>query len=215
MILRECNQSFSPADEREMDQNTSALLPQEQQMISSRVSFETWFGEDITTYQPMLYRIALRRTGDAFTAENIVQETYLKALRFASTFTPGTNVKAWLTRIVVTSCLNDARRPVHDELPLSLLDEDGAAEFYLPTVLDAETLLLSNMLDEELLQALLTLPPSHRTAFLLAAYYDRSYREIAEQEQVPIGTIMSRISRAKKILRRSLESYAYKIGWIA
>jgi len=168
-----------------------------------------------------LYRTALRMTNNPQEAEDLVQETMLKAFRFAHSYQPGTNLRAWLFRILNTSAINRYRKQATHPTPSSLPEGE---EFYLYNQIrdlngqelnqGAEEEVLSRYLDEDVYQALNDLPPNFRMAVVLADIEGLSYKEIAEALQIPIGTVMSRISRARRQLQKSLWQYAKTRGYV-
>jgi len=168
-----------------------------------------------------LYRTALRMTNNQQEAEDLVQETMLKAFRFAHTYQRGTNLRAWLFRILNTSAINRYRKQASHPLTTSLPEGE---EFYLYNRIrdfngqelsaGAEEEVLSHYLDEDVYKALNDLPPNFRMAVVLADIEGMSYKEIAEALQIPIGTVMSRISRARRQLQKSLWQYAQSNGYV-
>jgi RNA polymerase sigma-70 factor (ECF subfamily) len=168
-----------------------------------------------------LYRTALRMTNNPQEAEDLVQETMLKAIRFSHTYQAGTNLRAWLFRILNTSAINRYRKQAAHPNPIALPDGE---EFYLYNQirdlsgqernLGAEEEVLSQYLDEDVYNALNDLPPNFRMAIILADIEGLSYKEIAEALQIPIGTVMSRISRARRQLQKSLWQYAKDRGYV-
>src|SRR5438552_492981 len=168
-----------------------------------------------------LYRTALRMTNNPQEAEDLVQETMLKAFRFAHTYQPGTNLRAWLFRILNTSAINRYRKQAAHPTPTSLPEGE---EFYLYNQIrdlsgqeltqGAEEEVLNKYLDEDVYKALNDLPPNFRMAVVLADIEGLSYKEIAEALQIPIGTVMSRISRARRQLQKSLWQYAKERGYV-
>ncbi|MBA2283922.1 MAG: sigma-70 family RNA polymerase sigma factor [Ktedonobacteraceae bacterium] len=168
-----------------------------------------------------LYRTALRLTNNPQEAEDLVQETMLKAFRFSSTYQPGTNLRAWLFRILNTSAINRYRKQATHPAPTPLPEGE---EFYLYNRIKdlngqelsagAEEEVLSKYLDEDVEKALKDLPLNFRIAVILADIEGLSYKEIAEALQIPIGTVMSRISRARRQLQRSLWDYARDRGYV-
>ncbi len=168
-----------------------------------------------------LYRTALRMTSNRQEAEDLVQETMLKAFRFAHTYQSGTNLRAWLFRILNTSAINRYRKQAAHPTPTPLPDGE---EFYLYNQIrdlsgqelsaGAEEEVLSKYLDEDVFKALNDLPPNFRMAVILADIEGLSYKEIAEALQIPIGTVMSRISRARRQLQQSLWKYAQDKGYV-
>ena len=168
-----------------------------------------------------LYRTALRMTNNPQEAEDLVQETMLKAVRFSHTYQPGTNLRAWLFRILNTSAINRYRKQATHPTPVALPEGE---EFYLYNQIrdlsgqersqGAEEEVLNQYLDEDVYKALNDLPPNFRMAVVLADIEGLSYKEIAEALQIPIGTVMSRISRARRQLQKSLWQYAKERGYV-
>jgi RNA polymerase sigma-70 factor (ECF subfamily) len=154
-------------------------------------------------------------------AEDLVQETMLKAFRFAHTYQRGTNLRAWLFRILNTSAINRYRKQAAHPGTTPLPEGE---DFYLynrirdlsgqELNLGAEEEVLSKYLDEDVFNALNALPPNFRMAVILADIEGLSYKEIAEAMQIPIGTVMSRISRARRQLQQSLWKYAQDKGYV-
>jgi RNA polymerase sigma-70 factor (ECF subfamily) len=168
-----------------------------------------------------LYRTALRLTHNQQEAEDLVQETMLKAFRFSKSYQPGTNLRAWLFRILNTSAINRYRKQATHPTPATLPDGE---EFYLynrirdlngqELTTAAEDEVLSKYLDEDVYKALNDLPINFRMPVILADIEGLSYKEIAEALQIPIGTVMSRISRARRQLQQSLWNYAQERGYV-
>ncbi len=168
-----------------------------------------------------LYRTALRLTRNQQEAEDLVQETMLKAFRFANTYQRGTNLRAWLFRILNTSAINRYRKQATHPATTSLPDGE---EFYLYNRIrdingqelsaGAEEEVLSQYLDEDVYKALYDLPLNFRMPVILADIEGLSYKEIAQALNIPIGTVMSRISRARRHLQRSLWTYARNQGYL-
>ncbi|MBV9707305.1 MAG: sigma-70 family RNA polymerase sigma factor [Chloroflexi bacterium] len=168
-----------------------------------------------------LYRTALRMTNHPQEAEDLVQETMVKAFRFAHTYQPGTNLRAWLFRILNTSAINRYRKQATQPSTTSLPQGE---DFYLynrikdlsgrELSLGAEEEVLSKYLDEDVYKALNSLPPNFRMAVILADIEGLSYKEIAKALDIPIGTVMSRISRARRQLQRALWQYAKDRGYV-
>ncbi len=168
-----------------------------------------------------LYRTALRLTHNQQEAEDLVQETMLKAFRFSKSYQPGTNLRAWLFRILNTSAINRYRKQATHPTPAALPEGE---EFYLynrirdlngqELTTAAEDEVLSKYLDEDVYKALNDLPINFRMPVILADIEGMSYKEIAEALQIPIGTVMSRISRARRQLQHSLWQYAQDRGYV-
>jgi RNA polymerase sigma-70 factor, ECF subfamily len=179
------------------------------------------FEKGVLAQLDSLYRTALRMTNNPQEAEDLVQETMLKAFRFAHTYQPGTNLRAWLFRILNTSAINRYRKQASHPAPVTLPEGE---EFYLYNQIrdlsgqdlsqGAEEEVLGQYLDEDVYKALNDLPPNFRMAVILADIEGMSYKEIAETLQIPIGTVMSRISRARRQLQKSLWQYAKERGYV-
>jgi len=154
-----------------------------------------------------LYRTARRLTRNPADAEDLVQETYLKAFRAADRFTPGTNLRAWLFTILHNAARNRARDRARDTVDVDSdiversADTRGMAAVAGPAAFETpETLLLRDALAPELQEAIDELPPAFRQAVWLRDVEEFSYAEIAAMLDVPIGTVMSRISRGRRLL---------------
>jgi RNA polymerase sigma-70 factor (ECF subfamily) len=153
-----------------------------------------------------LYRAALRLTRRPADAEDLVQETYLKAFRAADRFEPGTNLRAWLFTILHNTARNRARDRARDTVAIDSEIVDRAADAPPPGGRSAaatetpETLLLRETLAPELQAAIDALPEAFRQAVWLRDVEEFSYAEIAEMLSIPVGTVMSRISRGRHLL---------------
>jgi RNA polymerase sigma-70 factor (ECF subfamily) len=172
------------------------------------------FAEQAMPLMDGLYSAALRMTRNPSDAEDLVQETYLKAYRAFHTFQEGTNLKAWLYRILTNTYINTyrakKRRP--DETDL-----DEVEDLYLYRRLgglagatagrSAEEELLDQLTDSEVKDALESLPEQFRMAVLLADVEGFAYKEIAEILDIPIGTVMSRLHRGRKAMQKQLYEF--------
>jgi RNA polymerase sigma-70 factor (ECF subfamily) len=173
------------------------------------------FAEQAMQYMGSLYSAALRMTRNPSDAEDLVQETYLKAYRAYGTFQEGTNLKSWLYKILTNTFINSyrakRRRPVETEL-------DDVEDLYLYRRLggnqatslgrSAEDLVLDRFTESDVKTAVESLPEAFRLAVLLADVEGFSYKEIAEILEVPIGTVMSRLHRGRRALEKALASFA-------
>ena len=160
---------------------------------------EDVFTQEALSHLDSLYGVALRLTRRPSDADDLVQETYLKAFRFASSFQRGTNLKAWLFTILHNTWRNKLRHDRRDPIEVDSETVDRAAT----TVEHEETpeqLLQRATLDTDLKAALDALPEAFRTAVWLRDVEELSYAEIAGALDVPIGTVMSRISRGRRLL---------------
>jgi RNA polymerase sigma-70 factor (ECF subfamily) len=161
-----------------------------------------------------LYRTARRLTRTPADADDLVQDTYLKAFRAAGTFRPGTNLRAWLFTILHNTARNRARDRAREAVIVDGEAVERAAELqsagaaWRGGVETPETLLLRDTLAPELQSAIDALPEPFRAAVLLRDVEEFSYAEIAEMLEIPVGTVMSRISRGRQALYRRLQSQA-------
>lgn len=160
------------------------------------------FSADVLAYLQPLYATALRLTRNRADAEDLVQDTFVKALRFSDRFAPGTNLKAWLYTILHNTWRNRLRDAARDAVDVdSDRVEEAASLPGGPVALETpERILLRESLDVDLKAALDELPEGFREAVWLRDVEEFSYAEIAEMVQVPIGTVMSRISRGRRQL---------------
>jgi RNA polymerase sigma-70 factor (ECF subfamily) len=166
------------------------------------------FERDVVPLLPSLYSAALRMTRNPADAEDLVQETTLRAYRGFAGFEEGTNLKAWLYRILTNTFINSYRKKQREP---QTVPDDNVEDWYLYDRLaaqnsesSAETTVLESMPDEDVKAALDALPEGYRMAVLLADVEGFSYREIADILEIPIGTVMSRLHRGRRALEKAL-----------
>lgn len=162
-----------------------------------------------------LYRGALRLTRNRAQAEDLVQEALARALRSFDRFTAGTNCRAWLFKIMRNAFLNRVRAEREAPYDDEFLDEhrrDAEAGFPSSTATPEEEF-LQTVVHGDVERALRDLPERFREVVILADLEGFTYREIAEALDCPIGTVMSRLSRGRRLLRRALESFARERGY--
>lgn len=154
-----------------------------------------------------LFRLALWRLGNRLDAEDVLQETYLRAYRSFHTFQQGTNLKGWMTRILL-NVVNDTLKKRLRQPELLTLDDEGneleSLQSNSYSLQDPALQLTQNELDPQLLDALRRLPSNLLNPLLLRELEDMSYEDIAKTLDVPIGTVMSRLFRARKVVRERL-----------
>jgi RNA polymerase sigma-70 factor (ECF subfamily) len=178
------------------------------------------FEQQALSFLDALYRTALRMTRAEADAEDLVQETYIRAFRFRDQFTPGTNMKAWLFRILTNTFINSYRRratqpqtTVLDEIEETTLHRH-MTEAGAPAASEPERAVLDGIVDGEVRSALEDLPEHFRSVVLLDVE-GFAYKEIAEVLDIPIGTVMSRLHRGRKFLQRRLYDLARERGIVA
>jgi len=166
-----------------------------------------------------LYNTAYRMTRNSEDAEDLVQETYLKAYKYYDKFTEGTNFKAWLFKIMKNTFINNYRKkqsapPQSDFADIEESFESQVSEEVTRKVKDPEAELLEDVLDEDVQRALEELPEDYRMVVLLADLEGFAYKEIAEILEVPVGTVMSRLYRGRRRLEEAMLRYAREHGYI-
>jgi RNA polymerase sigma-70 factor (ECF subfamily) len=175
------------------------------------------FERDALVFMDQLYAAALRYTKNPEDARDLVQDTYLKAFNSFHQFEEGTNLRAWLYRVLTTTFINtyrkDQRRP---QLASGELEDWQLAEAQSHTSdhgKSAEAEALENLPDSDIKRALQEIPEEFRIAVYLADVEGFSYKEIAGIVDVPAGTVMSRLHRGRKLLREKLADYAKELGY--
>ena len=174
------------------------------------------FDTEFMTHVDSMYNFAYRLTFDEDDAKDLVQDTYMKAFRFINSFERGTNAKAWLFRILKNSFINEFRKKSKQPAKVdyneveSYYNSDDAGE-NLTTDLRVET--VQHMIGDEITGALNALPVDFRTVIILSDLEGFTYEEMAKILDIPIGTVRSRLHRARNMLREKLLSYAKEMGY--
>lgn len=174
------------------------------------------FNREIIPHLDVLYNFALRLTTEPNDAEDLVQDTIVKAYRFFDSFENGTNAKAWLFRILKNSFINNYRKTSKQP---QQVDFDEVSSYYesiraeRTDTSDLEDLMYRELMDDEMSIALAQLPEDFRTVVLLCDVESYTYEEIANMLDVPIGTIRSRLHRGRNLLKTELIDYAKKKGF--
>jgi RNA polymerase sigma-70 factor (ECF subfamily) len=175
------------------------------------------FEKGALIFTSQLYGAALRYTKNPHDAQDLVQDTYAKAFTSFHQFEPGTNLKAWLYRILTTTFINnyrkDQRRPQISAGEIEDWQIADASSHTSDQGKSAEDEVLENIADKDIKEALAQMPEDFRMAVYLSDVEGFSYKEIAEITGVPTGTVMSRLHRGRKLLRTSLSVYAKDRGY--
>jgi RNA polymerase sigma-70 factor (ECF subfamily) len=163
-----------------------------------------------------MYNFAYRLTLDSDDAKDLLQDTYLKAYRFIDSFQQGTNAKAWLFRILKNSFINDYRKKSKEP---SKVDYQEVESFYNSEEVDRQITpdlrveALQDMIGDEISEALNSLDVDFKTVIILADLEEFKYDEMAKILDIPIGTVRSRLHRARNLLKERLSEYAKKMGY--
>jgi RNA polymerase sigma-70 factor, ECF subfamily len=164
-----------------------------------------------------LYAAALRLTRNARDAEDLVQDAVLRAYRFFDKFERGTNMKAWLFKILTNTFINRYRRSAKERAIVEGSEREAVQERVISRdaadqAEDPERWLLDRVLSDDVLRAVDALPIDFRLTVILADLQDFSYKEIADILDVPVGTVMSRLFRGRRLLQKALAGYAVAAG---
>jgi RNA polymerase sigma-70 factor (ECF subfamily) len=178
------------------------------------------FEERALEHLDALYAASLRLTRDPSEAEDLVQDTLVRAYRFQHRFEPGTNLKAWLLRILTNTFINHYRRSARERRVLD--HQEGApigdgvmSRAAMRGLTDSVSVAQEGLLRDEILRALDELPEDYRVMIVLADIEELAYKEIAEALGCPIGTVMSRLHRARKLMQKRLIDQAVQMGIVA
>jgi RNA polymerase sigma-70 factor (ECF subfamily) len=163
-----------------------------------------------------LYGTGLRMTRDPRDAEDLVQDTMLAAYRFFNKFEPGTNCKAWLFKILTNTFINKYRKRVREREVREIIDQDETPSLMSEDVAEAsrdpERLMVGALLSDDVKKALDSIPYDYRLAVVLCDLEEFSYKEIADIMDCPVGTVMSRLHRGRRLLQKQLRDYAIREG---
>jgi len=201
-------------DQMSKDNLLPVVVDREKETLAQR---KARFENDALIFTSQLYGAALRYTKNSHDAQDLVQDTYAKAFTSFHQFEPGTNLKAWLYRILTTTFINnyrkDQRRPQISAGEVEDWQIADSASHTSDQGKSAEDEVLENIADKDVKDALSQMPEEFRIAVYLSDVEGFSYKEIAEITGVPTGTVMSRLHRGRKLLRTSLAVYAKERGF--
>ena len=177
--------------------------------------------EDIALeYMELLYRSALRMTKNTQEAEDLIQDTYMQAYRHFDKFEKGTNFKAWIFKILTNTFINKYRKkkrtPQHldiDQVSFQIIDQDTQEGQEMRNKINGVT--YEELFDDDIIRALDKLSEEFRQIVLLSELEGLTYKEIAKKTDIPLGTVMSRLFRGRRVLQRSLQGYARRRGYLS
>jgi RNA polymerase sigma-70 factor (ECF subfamily) len=181
-------------------------------MLKSKEEFE----KEAMPHMNLLHNYAFKMTGNELDADDLVQDTYLRAFRFFHKFEKGTNCKAWLFRIMKNLFINDYRKNQKQPNKVDYDEIENFFEIIKSDKLDSNDLqekVFSNLLDDELTEALNSMQDDFKTVVILCDIEGLSYEEIADFVKCPIGTVRSRLHRGRKMLQQKLLEYAKTRGY--
>jgi RNA polymerase sigma-70 factor (ECF subfamily) len=202
--------------DEELMQTEAMRRREPEKLTREEIEKQMDFQKEAMVHIDSLYNFALRMTGDPEEANDLVQETYMKAYRFFDSFEKGTNCKAWLFRILKNSYINKYRKESKEP---DKIDYDEIKEFYHSvkhSSLDSNDMqekMFGELLDDEVARALESLPEDFKEVVQLCDIEGFTYEEIANMVDCPIGTVRSRLHRGRKILREKLMEYAKQHGY--
>jgi len=186
---------------------------------SNKASKDKLFEKELLPHIDSLYNLAYRLTLDEDDSKDLVQETYYKAYRFIDSYQSGTNARAWLFRILKNSFINEFRKKIkqphkidYNEIEVNYNRESGDV-FDKNIVVDLRIETVQDMIGDEITNALNSLDVDFRTVIILCDLEGFTYDEIAKILDIPIGTVRSRLHRARNILKEILKKYAKKMGY--
>ena len=175
-------------------------------------SKEERFEEIALVHMNSIYRSALYMTKNETDAHDLVQDTYLRAFRFFDSFEEGTNCRAWLLKILRNTFINSIRRGKR-QLRVVSLTEMSEYGIELSSDFTPEDGVFGDLFNDEIVTAMNKIPAEYRSAILLADVERLPYKEVADIMDCPIGTVMSRLHRGRKLLRENLQNYAVQYGY--
>ncbi len=196
-----------------MDELEEIKIPQTYSDLEKHRVFDKEFMPHIDS----MYNFAFRLTNDEDDANDLVQDTYLKAFRFINSFSQGTNAKAWLFRILKNSFINDFRKKSKEPAKVDYQDVEttynSEEDAETNQTVDLRVESVQDLIGDEIANALNALPVDFRTVIILCDVEGFTYEEMAKILDIPIGTVRSRLHRARMLLKEKLQSYAKSLGY--
>ncbi len=184
---------------------------------TTRTNFDALYQSEMIPHMSLLYNYALRLTNNVDDAKDLIQDTYLKAYRFIDKYERDTNAKAWLFRILKNSFINNYRKSSRTPQQVEYNEVEDYGELikdnYAPST-DLRRDLFDNVLGDDVMKAMGSLNEEFRTIIILSDIEEMTYEEIAEILDIPLGTVRSRLHRARKVMQEKLYSFAVKHSYI-
>ena len=184
---------------------------------AQRKSYDQLYQNEMVPHMSLLYNYALRLTNNEDDAKDLLQDTYLKAYRFVDKYEKGTNAKAWLFRILKNSFINNYRKNVRTPDQVEYNEVEDYIELLkdrnAPTT-DLRKDFYDNLLEDEVVTAMDSLTEEFRTIIILSDLEEMTYEEIAEILDIPLGTVRSRLHRARKAMQEKIYDFAVEHGYI-
>lgn len=190
---------------------------EKEQQVYSEKEKNQLFEQEFMPHLGALYNFAYKLTYDEDDANDLVQDTYMKAFRFINSFRQGTNEKAWLFRILKNSFINDYRKKTKQPTKVDYQEvegyynSEGTEQSAVTTDLRVDT--VKNMIGDEIANALNSLDVDFKTVIILCDLEGFTYEEMSKILDIPIGTVRSRIHRARNLLKEKLAAYANQMGY--
>jgi RNA polymerase sigma-70 factor, ECF subfamily len=185
---------------------------------NERKTYDRLYQQEMVPHMDLLYHFALRTTGSADDAKDLLQETYLKAYRFIDKYEQGTNAKAWLFRIMKNSFINNYRKSARTP---EQVDYDTIEDYYelvRDQTVDGNDMrkqFYNDLLEDEVVKAMDSITEEFRTIIILSDLEGLTYEEISEMLDIPLGTVRSRLHRARKNLQGKLRKFALAKGYLS
>lgn len=184
--------------------------------VLTKAQKDTLFEEEFMPYIDALYNFAYKLTFDEDDANDLVQETYMKAYRFVESYQQGTNAKAWLFRILKNSFINGFRKKSKEPAKVDYQEVESyynSEDTKVSATTDLRVETVQDMIGDEIANALNALAIDFRTIIILSDLEGFTYEELAKILDIPIGTVRSRLHRARNLLKEALFEYAKKKGY--
>lgn len=182
-----------------------------------RSSFDALYHSEMIPHMSLLYNYAVRLTNNVDDAKDLIQDTYLKAYRFIDKYEQDTNAKAWLFRILKNSFINNYRKNSRTPEQVEYTEVEDFVELmksdHVPTT-DLRKDIFDNVMGDDVMSAMESLNDEFRTIIILSDIEEMTYEEIAEILEIPLGTVRSRLHRARKAMQEKLYSFAVQHGYI-